>query len=40
MLSSAATYPEGDAPPTVQMPENANKTKFSSMIVATAAHSG
>jgi hypothetical protein len=28
------------AAPIVQMPENANKTKFSSMIAATAAHSG
>jgi hypothetical protein len=30
----------GTAAPSVQMPENANKTKFSSAISATAAHSG
>jgi hypothetical protein len=30
----------GTAAPSVQMPENANKTKFSSTTTATAAHSG
>jgi hypothetical protein len=30
----------GTAAPSVQMPDNANKTKFSSTITATAAHSG